>query len=170
MIFAGIDPGKEGAIAWMDEFRHGVEIHDCPRWPHGDYNRLEMLELLRRSKELGSGTLVVMLEEVHSMPNDGVVQAFTFGRGYGYWEMACTSVGAKLTTVKPEVWKRSMLAGLAKGKQTSVDMAARLFPDICKLLRGPKGGLRHDRAEAVLLAELCRRTWKTTNGVVFSAA
>jgi len=56
------------------------------------------------------------------------------------------------------------LGGMPKGKKTSVDHASRLFPAFAHLFRGPKGGLLDDRAEAVLLAELGRRTWKMLHG------
>jgi hypothetical protein len=53
---------------------------------------------------------------------------------------------------------------MPKGKKTSVDHASRLFPAFAHLFRGPKGGLLDDRAEAVLLAELGRRTWRLSHG------
>lgn len=162
VIFVGIDPGKHGAVALMDEQRRGIELHACPLGPDGDYDRAAMLGLLRHIFAADSQQPAITLELVHSMPHDGVVQAFDFGRGYGYWQMACTAVGVEPMLVRPEEWKREMLAGLPSGKRSSVEQAIRLFPDasIRNQLYGPRGGLVDGKAEALLLAELGRRRWR----------
>ena len=160
MLFLGIDAGKGGAVAWMDEEHRGIEVHDTPLLPSKDYNRRAMLDLLMRAIVRTREQVIITLEQVHSMPKDGKVQAFAFGRGYGYWEMACTAVGTEPNLVRPEAWKRMLLLGLGKGKQVAVDHAARLFPNMACQLYGPRGGLYDDRAEALLLCEVGIRTWK----------
>ena len=165
MRFVGIDPGKDGAVAWFDEHRQGIVIRDCPLWPHRDYNFTAMFDLLL---EATSGGGIVTLEQVHSMPNDGKVQAFAFGRGFGAWEMAAAAARVPLLLVRPEKWKLTMLAGLGKGKLPSVQQACRLFPAVAASgkLYGPKGGLEDGRAEALLIAEYGRRNWKLSGGSV----
>ena len=95
------------------------------------------------------------------MPRAGAKHGiFDFAVGIGYWEMACTAIGVEPRLLKPEAWKPAMLLQLGKGKRKSVEQALRLFPALRILLVGPRGGLYHDRAEAVLLCELGRRMWR----------
>lgn len=159
MIFVGIDPGKHGAIAWMDGERREVHVRDCPL--DGDeYDFLAMRDLL---SEIGVLHMAVTMEQVHAMPRDGKCSAFSFGVGYGAW---LALVGGVLriqpTLVSPQTWKRTMLAGIANDKAAEARvLAARMQGhDIEAMVRGPRGGLKDGRVDAIFLAEYGRLTWK----------
>ena len=158
MIFAGIDPGKHGAIAWMDGDRRNIQIQDCPL-DGEDFDRGAVLYLLQH--ELQSNTVVTM-EKVHSMPHDGRVSAFAFGRAYEMWIMGLAAVGLRPQLVCPQTWKRTMLAGVANNPAMEGKILIQRFQDrnIASLLYGPRGGLRDGRVDAMWLAEYGRVHWK----------
>lgn len=169
MIFAGVDPGKRGAIAWMTGTRSRIEICDVPLLPDGGYNIDAMASIIRQIKSQASdltpcglcpGEIVLTMEWVHAMPSDGKCSAFAFGEGFGIWRGVLGALGIEPQHADPAAWKRAMLAGLAPGKAAAVEQAARLFPAVDGQLRGERGGLKDGRAEALLLAEWGRRQYR----------
>lgn len=96
----------------------------------------------------------VFLEQVHSMPKQGVASSFNFGRGFGLWEGLLAGMRFPYTLVSPQRWKKAMLADMAKDKGASVLRAKQLFPNCVEQLKLVKD---HNKAEALLLAEYGRR-------------
>lgn len=162
MLFVGIDPGKHGAIAWMDGERKTVEVRDCPL--DGDeYDFLGMRDLL---SSIATLHMAVTMEAVHAMPSDGKCSAFSFGVGYGAWlALVGGALRIKPTLVAPATWKRAMLAGIANDKQTEARVCKQIFQGhaVASQLHGPRGGLRDGRVDALLLAEYGRRCWKVSS-------
>lgn len=163
MIYAGIDPGLSGAIAWIlpDGTWEGA---DAPLAKYHEKRELDAhgaAELLRRLATAGQphGGVLVTIEAVHSMPGDGRVGDFSFGDGFGVWRGVAGALGYQLERVAPATWKKRMLDGLPPGKHSSILLAERLFK--CgDWLRGPRGAELDGRAEALLLAEYGRRVDK----------
>jgi hypothetical protein len=159
MIFVGIDPGKHGAVAWMDGARSVVEVHDCPL-RDGEYDYQSMRDLLAQTCNVEN---VATMERVHAMPTDGKCSAFSFGVGYGAW-LALIGGVLRVTPnlVDPRTWKRTMLAGVKNDKAAELAALERRFAGhpICAEMRGPRGGIRDGRVDALLLAEYGRLTWK----------
>lgn len=88
------------------------------------------------------------LEQVHSMPGQGVASSFKFGQGYGALEMALTAVGIAFERVTPQKWQKA-LGCLTKGdKNVSKRKAQELFPTM---------KVTHATADALLIAEWGRR-------------
>ncbi len=179
MLFVGIDPGLHGAVALIDGQRTRVEMHDCPLTTDGKYDKLAMAAMIRRALDIAGGKpelLHVTLEGNHAAPQAGrckhrpgvkvfergSVASFALGRGGALWEGILAALGIEPAMPSPEAWKPKMLAGLPKGKASSVQQVIRLFPsaEVRMQLYGPNGGIRDGKAEAVLLAELGRREWK----------
>ena len=165
MLFAGVDPGRKGAIAWMNSTRTKVEICDVPI-RDGDYDVVAMANIVKLIQAQASdltpcglcpGQIVMALEWVHAMPTDGKCSLGELMRCRGIWEGILGACGIVPMHADPSVWKRTMLAGLPKGKQTSIDQASRIFPAQSELFYGERGGLKDGRAEALLLAEYARR-------------
>ena len=171
MIFVGVDAGKYGAVGAVNADGTKVRVWDMPL---DKDNQLDFRAMGRAFDELLAfdSCLDVTIEAIKPMPHkiDGVrvgrgsISSLKLGISYGAWRREIASRGIVPHCVDPARWKAIMLGGLPKGKQTSVDHASRLFPSFAHLFRGPKGGLLDDRAEAVLLAELGRRTWKMLHG------
>jgi crossover junction endodeoxyribonuclease RuvC len=90
------------------------------------------------------------LENVHSMPQEGVSSAFKFGLVIGGLRGIIASLGLPLTLVTPNVWKKYY--GIQASKSGAVRRATELFPDNASEFVGPRGGLKDGPAEAALIA------------------
>ena len=49
-----------------------------------------------------------MIEQVHSMPKQGVASSFKFGRHYGFLLGVLTALGIPYQTVTPQKWQKAM--------------------------------------------------------------
>jgi hypothetical protein len=161
MIFVGHDPGKSGAVAAIDEHKRVLALGDVPL-------ALGEVDGLAFSKLFPVGA-IVCIEKNHSRSHEDkhgrrVVPAsdFSFGRVSGIAEGICYAKGIVPHMVSPQSWQRTMLLGLParNTKDASIQMAKRLFPSTQSMLYGPRGGEIHGRADALLLAEFCRRNWR----------
>ena len=154
MIFIGIDPGKHGAVAWMDGDRKTIEVVDCPLEVGGDYHFQAMADIVRRFPT----DSLVTLELVDSFKSDRHWQAFGFGIGYGAWLGILGSFALCPQLVRPQVWKRTMLAGIANDKRAEGKALVQRFQghEIVSKLYGPRGGLHDGRVDALFLAEYGR--------------
>jgi Holliday junction resolvasome RuvABC endonuclease subunit len=137
----GIDPGANGAIAWIDERgRACVE-----KMPDTLVDLWELIEDIQRSQVTWptKAPCKAYIEQVASSPQMGVVSAFSFGRGYGNLEMALTAAGIPFERVRPQVWQKA-LGCMTKGdKNITKRKAQELFPDI---------KITHATADALLIA------------------
>ena len=146
----GIDPGASGGIAWIDpDGRACVE-----KMPETLQDLWELIESIKTSGSnearlwKACGSITAYLEEVHSMPGQGVASSFKFGRGFGNLEMALTAAGIPFERVRPQKWQAA-LGCLTKGdKNVSKRKAQELFPD---------QKVTHATADALLIAEFGRR-------------
>ena len=94
---------------------------------------------------------VICIEDVHSMPGQGVASTFKFGRAVG---AICAVADMKFGVwhiVSPQRWKKAM--GVSQDKDSSLTLARELWPN-APLTRKKD----HGRAEALLIAEYLRRT------------
>ncbi len=158
MIIVGIDPGLDGAVAIILEDGR-VEFYDTPTVLLGkrrDYDLPAMAEIVRRLDDLDLCTkeILVGLEKVHAMPKNGSLSAFGMGRSIGAWEMALVFSGLPYELIAPQRWKKAMMDGMPKEKDSSRVVAMRLFPQAAVELKLRK---HHGRADALLIAAY-RRT------------
>lgn len=78
----------------------------------------EIFEINRKLKSDNTNEVVsFVVEDVNSLPSDGVVQAFSLGKGAGIWEGVIVRSGFTPNLVKPNIWKKSL--GLSKDKEDS---------------------------------------------------
>lgn len=146
--FAGIDPGLTGAVAILDEDGGGAMVWDMPTLA-GEVNAAHLAAILRTPT---TGSLEVTLEEVHSMPKQGVKSSFGFGVSKGIVLGVVGALGLPLTRIGSSKWKRDMR--VTSDKATSLRLANERWPDLAEDLRLKK----HDgRAEALLIADWGRR-------------
>lgn len=146
MIYIGIDPGKDGAMAVIDTDQDSVVIY---HWDD-DYNSA--------LNNYIDNKCVCYIERVRSQPNNGVKAAFTFGENYGYIRGLLESRSIGYQTVPPQTWKKEF--SLDNDKKKSIECAKRLFPNV-DLKRTERCKTDHDgKAEALLIAEYCRRHYK----------
>ena len=141
MITIGIDPGKNGGLATIDE--KGDAYAD--KMPE---TLQDLFELLNSYSVGYDGNCRAFIEQVHSSPQMGVKSAFTFGNGFGHLEMALTACGIPFERIRPQVWQKA-LGCMTKGdKNVSKRRAQELFPTL---------KITHSTADALLIAEYVRR-------------
>jgi len=141
MITIGIDPGKNGGIAVIDE--KGDAYAD--KMPE---TLQDLFELLNSYSVGYDGNCQAFIEQVHSSPQMGVKSAFTFGNGFGHLEMALTACGIPFERIRPQAWQKA-LGCMTKGdKNVSKRRAQELFPTL---------KITHSTADALLIAEYGRR-------------
>jgi crossover junction endodeoxyribonuclease RuvC len=154
MIHIAIDPGLTGAIAAINDNAQLVLCADLPVTRDNKLAWIDSNDLTGLFLECLQGRPArITLERSQAMPRQGVSSTFTTGVVMGSILAACQRIAVPLTLVTAAVWKRSM--GLDSSKAVSLDKARLLFPT-ADLDRKKD----HNRAEALLLAEYSRRTFK----------
>ena len=144
MIYIGIDPGKEGALAGIDT--------EAPAPFAVPFSERGYLDVLR---DIDPGKSIVALEKVAAMPGQGVTSMFNFGCGFGWIQGILEALRFPYELVPPQRWKKAF--GVTSDKHTSIRAAQRLFPGV-SLLASPRCRIENDgMAEALLLAEYARR-------------
>lgn len=170
-VFIGVDPGITGAIAVYSPYSSNAQkllVFDMPTRSGYVRRTRQRNGAKSRRKEVCVNALhdifatfvtshfmnVAVIEEVHSMPQDGPVQAFSFGKSYGLVYAMLIAHQIKTCTVRPAVWKSMM--GLTSDKSASLAKAITFFPREAHLF----GRMKDDgRAEAALLAYFGYRTY-----------
>ncbi len=158
-MIIGIDPGFTGAIAFLKDdkdFDLGYDlcIWDMPVRTIGNKKQVNAKELVRRLKNCNTPKLTryVVIEDVHSMPEQGVASTFRFGYNAGILLGIFEALEIKILKVRPCVWKPAM--NLDRDKKKSLALAKKIFPAYKSyFLRAKDDG----RAEAALLAYHARR-------------
>lgn len=145
MVFIGIDPGIEGGIALI-----GSDIE----YQAYKYTSQKLIEVVRALAEQHL-EVQAWVEQVHSMPAQGVASTFTFGKGFGQILGILEALNVPTNLVPAGQWKGAI--GVTHDKQTSIRKAQFLFPEVSLLAtkrsRKPSDGM----AEALLIAEYGRR-------------
>jgi len=149
VLICGVDPGKSGAIAFLEPVHMALTVHDMPLGK--STTGRDELDLRRLGEILNppisAHRLIGVLERVRSMPTDGAVGAFTFGEGYGALRMAIIGLGYEDRYVTPVTWKKHFK--LSKDKGVSRSYAASRFPGYAGYFARVKDD---GRAEAALIA------------------
>lgn len=145
MIVMGVDPGASGAIAVLGEGRR--EVFDMPigQVTVGKTTKPrispELLGLLIRDL---LPVDVAYVEEVASMPKQGVSSTFTFGQAHGMVLGALAMSGTRIVRIRPQLWQKTVIA---RGDPRM--RALELYPGFADDLKRKKD---EGRADAILIA------------------
>ena len=148
MLYLGIDTGvANGALGAIN---HNGEYVDSFMIDHKDKH---ILALVFKSRILSivdprEGAEICM-EQVHSMPHQGVSSTFSFGRAVGVISAVCELTNYPFHLVSPQKWKKHF--GLTADKNEALDLARQLFPKAPLKLKKDI-----NRAEALLIARYWR--------------
>jgi crossover junction endodeoxyribonuclease RuvC len=153
MRVLGIDPGLTGAIALLDlSVSRGeitLRIEDMPILKTGSRGRSR-----NQVVEQGLANLVrdmkpeqAFLEQVHSMPRQGVASTFTFGLSYGIVRGVLAGLNIPITLLTPQKW--GALVQLPRGDDASRVRASQLFPAEAGRFVAKSA---HGRSDAALIA------------------
>ena len=160
MLVVGVDPGKRGGITALDLKTGDIEVSEVFPTLAGQLNPKLLYEFLTDTLTAKS-PVRVFCEKVGARPGQAGKAMFTFGKGFGYLEMAFVAIGLPYELVAPHVWAKSMHAGvdgkIRDTKKKSLVAAMRLWPKESfkenSRCRVPHDGL----FESALIAEYGRR-------------
>lgn len=166
MIYLGVDPGKSGAIAALDDVGHVLDVWPMPlvksQKGRDEYDLAGIAFRLRECKGLDAFFTV---ERPGAMPPmKGTAAAFSgslanYNRGVcNGWFWMLTALGIPHQAVSPQTWQAAMLArGAGDTGQRSILAAKQLWP-LQSLLRTERSRKDDDgMADALLIAEWGRR-------------
>lgn len=106
MIFVGVDPGKNGAVAAVDAQGSVLGIS---RFVHAETEGRIALIILDFVAELDADEIkAATIERVGAMPRQGVVSMFTFGRVYGEAWAGLLASQCRTFAVTPSTWQRDL--------------------------------------------------------------
>jgi hypothetical protein len=151
-ITIGVDPGANGAIAWIDE-RGKSCVEKMPDTLQDLWELMCDITNFPRSA-IDGRRYKAYIEQVSSSPQMGVVSSFSFGRGYGNLEMALTAAGIPFERVRPQVWQKALNCLTKGSKNVTKQRAQELFPNI---------KCTHAVSDALLIAEYGKRTQAMCN-------
>lgn len=116
MLYLGIDPGLDGAVAALNENGRALWVAPTPtigkKGEKREYDEGEMLALLQRAVVDAGGpdNVLVAIELVGAMPGQGGVSMFRFGCGWGQWRGLCRGFGLRYELIAPKRWQKQALA------------------------------------------------------------
>jgi len=152
--FIGLDPGKSGAIALIDDDTGEVLIH---KWSPVRMENIQFLESAKNEYD----RINAVIEKVNAWPGQGVSSSFKFGQAFGEQLMALSAARIGFEECTPGKWQRdlNLIEKDRSGKKKKVSKTEHkrnLFNRAKELMPDAKG-LTLRTADAVLLAIWVRR-------------
>ena len=150
--YVGIDPGMTGGIAYVTAT--GV-LGDCVQMPthDGEVSGWMLAQILEVYREDIQDRMVVVVENVHSMPKQGVSSTFKFGKSFGIVLGVVQGMGLPMHRVTPQAWKKTHTL-IGKDKDASRGLATELWPSMSMHWSRKKD---NGVSDAALIAEHARR-------------
>ena len=129
-LYLAVDPGKKGAIAARTP--KGV-VYTANYTTTADMvSEIGAWQALAFLQD-GSSKTVAYVESVHSSPQAGPKQSFTFGQNFGEWLGIFAALRIELRLVKPQEWQRMIPHRAGKSgpelKRVLKAHAQRLYPE-----------------------------------------
>lgn len=156
-IYIGIDPGKQGGMAAIENVLGGL-IFTQPTPVAGD--ELDLALITKYLSELKSkdAEIVAVIEKVHSMPGQGVASMFSFGMSTGMMHGITAALGYPRFLVAPQTWKSKILYDTAKDKDAAVAYCRRVYP-YAPLFENRNGKAHTGVADAICIARYGYETY-----------
>ena len=141
--FVGIDPGQSGGLAILTS----TEIVNVIKFK--DQTPADISDIFEYLLSYDTCAMFAFIEKVHAMPKQGVTSTFKFGVSYGFLQGMLVAHKIPYDFVTPQRWQKE-LGCMSKGdKNITKQKAQQLYP---------KMKITHAIADAILIAEYCRRT------------
>jgi len=152
-FYIGIDPGLSGAYCVMCA-DGTLRVGDLPLVEYAVGKKKRHRLDARTLAHVLDGMLEVsvVIEDVHSMPGQGVSSTFGFGRATGVIEGVVATLNYPYRFVTPQRWKKAM--DIPKDKDAARLAVIQRYPEAAEYLTLKK---HHNRAEAVALADWLRK-------------
>lgn len=149
-IFIGIDPGKNGGLAWILN-TNGSLIAGCVKMPQTERDINDTIKELSFKAE----STFCFLEKVASRPGQGAPGMFKFGMGYGALRAFLTAHRIPFEDVTPQKWmgaltlkKKNKEESGTSHKNRIKGRAQQLFPNIKVTLA---------TSDALMIAYYCKQ-------------
>lgn len=156
MIYIGVDPGKRGGFAILEQDESGQQTVEVYPWDDSEF--VHKMRALAEDEDIRNAGIVAAVEKVGAVHGNGIVSMFSFGRSLGFIEGVLSGCWISYQLVPPKKWKD--MFSLNSDKVKSIEVCKRLFPDV-SLRRTEKCTTDSDgMAESLLISEWCRRTMK----------
>lgn len=175
-MYIGVDPGKQGALAYLYArpdgtvshvgARHTPTLKTVTKFARAKtksgkpkvsrkvtYDILGMRRLLRNlvRHTAKADKVIFCIERQWPRPEDGKSQVQAMAEGYATWKTLAVLEGLSVVEVSPTAWKPRYVPP-GSGKAASVHACLQIFPQLeLPLVKDA------DRAEAVLIADYVRR-------------
>ena len=161
MLIIGIDPGISGSICFFDNGKI-LDVIEMPTMADGKKNKRQVNgsqiynEILKRVDDQEKKDVKVVIEQVSSMPGQGVTSMFNFGQSFGILKGICSAMQLPMYFVRPAKWKKYF--NLIKSeKDASRTKAIEIFPYFSSHLSKKKDS---NKADAILIASFYYETYK----------
>lgn len=145
-VFIGIDPGSSsGGIAAINgDSVNCIKLESATEADIRDF-------LISVSENMVAKCVIEKVGPARGRDGrrQGVSSAFKFGHSYGLLRGIVTALRIPFDEVPPVVWQRAMSCLSRGDKKVTKAAAERLFPSL---------KITHATADAMLLADYCRRT------------
>jgi len=148
MRYLGIDPGKSGGIAYVDD----AGKYDAWPIPATERDTLDIFDEFQLDDDAIG--LRALIEKVASRPGQGVASMFAFGRNYGMLRAFLVASFIPFEAVPPGTWQKEF--GLIDPAATRTVKKNKHKARAQELFPGMK--ITHAIADALLIAEYCKRT------------
>jgi len=148
MRFIGIDNGASGAIAVLKDIGAGSDHRGVVRVDKMPATDAELLSLLQMVENESAGQVFAVLEFAQVFPKMGVSSAGSYIGGYRAMQMGLLAAGIPFDIVVPRRWQQALSCLSGGDKNKTKARAAQLFPKV---------KVTHVNADALLIAEYCRR-------------
>lgn len=149
-LYMGIDPGVNGGVTVVDENGEKFLVRACPDTIE------DVVEIMRA---LEGYRISAVIEKVHSMPGQGVVSVFTFGKNFGMWLGILSAKEIRYVEVTPQKWQKWFGGMPKKAKFEDVGRFKTKHKRYLKELaqqRMPGQKITLKTADSVLLAFYCK--------------
>lgn len=139
MKVAGIDPGAKGALVLVDDSKL-LKVLDFDEVGIRGYS----LILKHHRPDL------VVIEQVHSMPGQGVKSMFTFGQRFGEIVGMVNALDLNHIFLSPQIWRKKLDIQAKATKHDIANFISSKFPSL--VLKTERGRLIDGRSDAACLA------------------
>jgi len=172
-VFAGVDQGISGAIAFLTDDGH-LWVYDMPTLTVSSGRRSKKTGKIGKKRILDFARIKALLvkydpiytvvEQVPvSLGREGATSLATLHKNAGIILGILFGAGFPAEESLPSSWQKIFFKSKGKDtKQLAYDTACKLFPTQFELFSGPKGAIKDGRSDAALLATLARRRFYGT--------
>lgn len=137
MKICGIDPGKKGGLAIIED-GNMIERLVTPLNEEDNIDWEILADFISKHNPN-----VVYVELVGARPGQGVCSMFSFGKSYGGLFGVCGALKIKVKTVIPRTWQKKLLGDGTHEKEDTIKFVQEKFP-LVSLLATKRSKVCHD--------------------------